>query len=91
MAFASKIGIIAVRSLQNYFEKKKVDKCYIITEVNPHNNVIKYLKNLKKIEINITDNINQEIDKIVERTRNKKIKLINLDDFGEKNMMRDVD
>ena len=35
VSFASKIGIVAIRSLEAYIQKNKVIKCYIITEYPP--------------------------------------------------------
>jgi len=89
VSFTSKIGIVAIRSLEAYIQKNKVIKCYIITKSSPHQNVVNYAGNIEIIEITISSNFKQEIEKIRKLYKNIPIKIIDLANFGETDAMRD--
>ena len=89
--FGQKIGIVCLRSLEKYIVKNKIIKCYIIASSPPHQNVINYARNIDLLEIIISSNFKQEVEKIRKLYKNNSVKIINLADFGERNMMRDVD
>jgi len=91
VSFGQKIGIVCLRSLENYIVKNKIIKCYIIASSPPHQNVIDYARNIDLLEIIISSNFKQEVEKIGKLYKNNPVKIINLADFGERNMMRDVD
>ena len=91
VSFGQKIGIVCLRSLENYIVKNKIIKCYIIASSPPHQNVIDYARNIDLLEIIISSNFKQEVEKIRKLYKNNPVKIINLADFGERNMMRDVD
>ena len=90
VSFGQKIGIVCLRSLEKYIEKNKVIKCYIITTLIPHQNVIDYAQNINLLEIIVSSNLKQEIEKIRNLYKDTSIKIISLADFGERNMMRDA-
>jgi len=77
--------------LEEYIGKNKIIKCYIIASLPPHQNVINYARNIDLLEIVISSNLKQEVEKIRKLYKNNSIKIIDLADFGERNMMRDVD
>jgi len=91
VAFTQKLGIVGLRSLEEYIEKNKIDKCYIIIPNPPHQNVINYAENISQIEIVIAPDFKREIVKIRKLYTGSRVETINLADFGERNMMRDVD
>jgi len=91
VSFGQKIGIVCLRSLEKYIVRNKIIKCYIIAILPPHQNVINYARNIDLIEIIISSNFKQEVEKIRKLYKNNSIKIIDLADFGERNMMRDVD
>jgi len=91
VSFGQKIGIVCLRSLEKYIVKNKIIKCYIIASLPPHQNVINYARNIALLEIIISSNLKQEIEKIRKLYKNNSVKIIDLADFGERNMMRDVD
>ncbi len=91
VSFGQKIGIVCLRSLEEYIAKNKIIKCYIITSSPPHQNVINYARNIALLEIIISSNFKQEVERIKKVYKNNSVKIINLADFGERNMMRDVD
>lgn len=91
ISFGQKIGIVCLRSLEEHIMKNKIIKCYIIASSPPHQNVINYAKNIDLLEIIISSNFKQEVEKIRKLYKNNLVKIINLADFGERNMMRDVD
>jgi len=91
VSFGQKIGIVCLRSLEEYIVKNKIIKCYIIASSPPHQNVINYARNIDLLEIIISSNFKQEIEKIRKLYKNNSVKIINLANFGERNMMRDVD
>lgn len=91
VSFGQKIGIVCIRSLEKYIVKNKIIKCYIIASFPPHQNVINYARNIDLLEIIISSNLKQEVEKIRKLYKNNSVKIINLADFGERNMMRDVD
>lgn len=91
VSFTQKLGIVCLRSLEEYIEKNKIVKCYIIIPNPPHQNVIEYVRNISLLEIIVSPNLKQETEKIKKLYKDSTIKIINLADFGERNMMRDVD
>ncbi|OFW49014.1 MAG: hypothetical protein A2163_11565 [Actinobacteria bacterium RBG_13_35_12] len=89
-SFTQKLGMVCLRSLKEYIEKNKIAKCYIIIPNLPHQNVINYAENISQIEIVITPDFKQEIEKIKKLYSGSRIEIINLENFGERNMMRDA-
>jgi len=90
VSFAQKLGMVYIRSLEEYIKKNKIIKCYVITGSSPHPNVIKCMKNINFIEIIISSDFKQEIERIKKLYKDNTIEIINLEDFGEKNVMRDA-
>jgi hypothetical protein len=90
VSFTQKLGIVCLRSLEEYIEKNKIAKCYIIIPDPPHQNVINYAENISQIGIVIAADFKQEIEKIKKLYSGSRIEIINLEDFSERNMMRDA-
>ena len=90
VSFTQKLGTVCLRNLEEYIEKNKIAKCYIIIPNPPHQNVINYAENISQIEIVITPDFKQETGKIKKLYPGSTIEIINLEDFGERNMMRDA-
>lgn len=90
VSFGQKIGLVCIRSLEEYIEKNKIIKCYVITGSSLHPNVINYARNIDLVEIIISSDFKQEIEKIKKLHKDSTIEIINLEDFGEKNVMRDA-
>jgi len=90
ISFTQKLGMVCLRSLEEYIEKNKIAKCYIIIPNPPHQNVIEYARNISLLEIIVSPNLKQETEKIKKLYKDSAIKIINLEDFGERNMMRDA-
>jgi len=89
-SFTRKLGMVCIRSLEEYIEKNKIAKCYIIIPNPPHQNVINYTENISQIEIVIAPDFKQEIEKIKKLYSGSRVEIINLEDFSERNMMRDA-
>jgi len=51
ISFTRKLGMVCLRSLEEYIEKNKIAKCCIIIPNPPHQNVINYAENISQIEI----------------------------------------
>jgi len=85
-----KLGVVCLRSLEEYIEKNKIVKCYIIIPNSPHQNVIEYSRNISLVEIIVSPDFKQETEKIKKLYPGSSIEIINLEDFGERNMMRDA-
>jgi len=90
ISFTQKLGMVCLRSLEEYIEKNKIAKCYIIIPNPPHQNVIEYARNISLLEIIVSSDFKQEIEKIKKLYPGSTIEIINLEDFGERNMMRDA-
>ena len=90
VSFTQKLGIVCLRSLEENIEKNKIAKCYIIIPNPPHKNVINYAENISQIAIVIATDFKQELEKIKKLYSGSTIKIINLEDFSERNMMRDA-
>jgi hypothetical protein len=90
VSFGQKIGIVYLRSLEEYIAKNKIIKCYIIIPNPPHQNVIEYARNISLLEIIVSSDFKQETEKIKKLYPGSTIEIINLEDFGERNMMRDA-
>jgi len=89
VSFGQKIGIVYLRSLEEYIAKNKTIKCYIIASLPPHQNVINYARNIDLLEIIISSNFKQEIEKVRKLHKDTPIKIIDLANFGEADAMRD--
>ncbi len=90
VSFTQKLGIVCLRSLEEYIKKNKITKCYIIVPNPPHQNVIEYTQNISLLEIIVSPDFKQETEKIKKLYPGSTIEIINLEDFGERNMMRDA-
>ena len=90
VSFTQKLGMVCLRSLEEYIEKNKIAKCYIIIPNPPHQNVIEYARNISLLEIIISSDFKQEIEKIKKLYPVSTVEIINLENFGERNMMRDA-
>ncbi|MDD5015525.1 MAG: hypothetical protein PHW73_10615 [Atribacterota bacterium] len=90
VSFTRKLGMVCVRSLEEYIGKNKIAKCYIIIPNLPHQNVINYTENISQIEVVIGPDFKQEIEKIKNLYSGSIVEIINLEDFSERNMMRDA-
>jgi len=90
VSFTRKLGMVCLRSLEEYIEKNKIAKCYIVIPNLPHQNVINYAKNISQIEIVIAPDFKREIEKIKKLYSGSTVEIINLEDFSERNMMRDA-
>ena len=90
ISFTQKLGMVCLRSLEEHIEKNKIAKCYIIIPNPPHQNVIEYTQNISLLEIIVSPNLKQETEKIKKLYPGSTIEIINLEDFGERNMMRDA-
>ena len=90
ISFSRKLGMVCLRNLEEYIGKNKIAKCYIIIPSLPHQNVINYAENISQIELVITPDFKQEIEKIKKLYSGSRIEIINLENFGERNMMRDA-
>jgi len=90
VSFTRKLGMVCLRSLEEYIGKNKIAKCYIIIPNLPHQNVINYAENISQIEIVIALDFKQELEKIKRLYSGSRVDIINLEDFSERNMMRDA-
>jgi len=90
VSFTRKLGMVCLRSLEEYIEKNKIAKCYIIIPNPPHQNVINRAEDISQIEIVIAPDFKQELEKIKKLYSGSRIEIINLEDFSERNMMRDA-
>jgi len=90
VSFGQKIGLVCIRSLEEYIKKNKIIKRYIVTASSPHPNVINYERNITLLKIIVSSNLKQELKKIKKLYPDSSIEIINLEDFGERNMMRDA-
>ena len=90
VSFTQKLGMVCLRSMEKHIEKNKIAKCYIIIPHPPHQNVIEYARNISLLEIIVSPNLKQETEKIKKLYPGSTIEIISLEDFGERNMMRDA-
>jgi len=90
VSFTRKLGMVCLRSLEEYIEKNKIAKCCIIIPNPPHQNVINYAENISQIEIVIAPDFKREIEKVKKLYSRSTVEIINLEDFSERNMMRDA-
>ncbi len=90
VSFTQKLGTVCLRNLEEYIEKNKIAKCYIIIPNPPHQNIIEYARSISLLEIIVSSDFKQETEKIKKLYPGSTIEIINLEDFGERNMMRDA-
>jgi len=90
ISYTQKLGVICIQSLEKYIKKFKIAKCYIIIPSPPHQNVIEYARNISLLEIIVSSDFKQETEKIKKLYPGSTIEIIKLEDFGERNMMRDA-
>ena len=90
ISFIQMLGIVCLRSLEEYIKKNKIIKCYIIIPHPPHPNVINYAKNIGIVEMVFSSDFKKKIEEIKKIHSDSIIEIIDLEDFGEKNFMRDA-
>lgn len=59
-----KIGILHLQGVEKYLEKHKSKKIFLITSVQPHENVLKYAEHMESLEIIISSDFQEEKEKI---------------------------
>ncbi len=72
-----RIGIVHLQGVEKYIEKHNPKICFLITPVNPHDNVLKYAEQIQALKIIISSNFQEEKKRIEIEYSDVKIITIN--------------
>jgi len=74
-----KIGILHLQGIEKYLARYNFQRCFLITPVKPHENVINYAEQIKHLEIIISPNFKEEKKKIEEKF--PAVKIVTVDPY----------
>lgn len=72
----NKIGMVHLDGVKKYTEKYKPKKYYLITPSKPHENVLKFAGQIKKLEIIFSSDFEKEKKEVKKKHPDEKIMLI---------------
>ncbi len=87
IAYRQAIGIVDLKALDRFMKTNDVDKLLLIAENPLTQGTINYLNDLswkEKVEVVVTDRLLKTVSELKKKYREKEIKVINLDEFGER-------
>ncbi len=94
IGFRNEIGIIDLRGIEEYIEEARVKTVYLICRKDLNPPVESYLywriRPYYNIEVIVTDNFKKIIHSLKEKHKGEQIKVIDLDNFGERVLRRKV-
>lgn len=85
------IGIVDGRGIKKYLKKDRAKEIYVFTTENINEKVSNYFNKIDNVKIIECNNFRKEIKKWKkkEQFKDKKIKKVSLDSFGERAVQRD--
>jgi len=85
------IGIVDGRGIEKYLKKDRAKEIYMFTEKKVNDKVHNYLNKIEGLKIIECNNCRKEMKrwKQKDQFKNKKIKKVSLDSFGERAVQRD--
>ena len=92
IAYRKEIGVVDIRALERFVKKYKVSRLYLLSSKELTDGTKRYLKDLRSdIEVKsvVSSSFSQEIKKLKNSKDNGLVKVINLDEFGERPMQND--
>ncbi len=69
----SRIGITHLQGIEKYLNRNDMERCFLITSITPHKNVLEYAKKIPSLKIIVSANFQQEKRKIKEEHPGAKI------------------
>jgi hypothetical protein len=88
--FRKTLGIIDVQSIERYLEKHDLEHVFIFTEEELTKPVKEGFDKIKNLEIIISNNMQKSMKEIEYKFKDKKIRKVDLDDFGVRPIQRDA-
>ena len=87
----AKVGIVDAQGIEKYLKKDRANEIYVFSEKEINNSVKDYFAKVKNTKLIKCDNIKTEMKKWEEKEnfKEKKIKKVSLDSFGERPIQRD--
>jgi len=92
VAYRNMIGVVDLRALEKFINKYNVSMLFLISTKELTTGSLKYLNtfgNKVKIDTIISEHISNDIKKIKKKSGIGIVKVIDLDEFGERPMQRD--
>jgi len=73
LSHLKKIGIVHLQGIEKYIDRNRFKRCFLITPVTPHENVLSYAQKIPSLEIIVSHNFREEKRKITETYPEAKI------------------
>ncbi|MCD6237919.1 MAG: hypothetical protein DRP50_09010 [Thermotoga sp.] len=94
IGFRSEIGIVDLQGIEEYISQRKVENIYLLAYKDLNEKVRDYLekkiKPKQEVEFILTDSFQKEIKKIKVSHKGKRIRVQDMEEFGQRAMSRDV-
>jgi hypothetical protein len=75
----NRIGIVHLHGIEKYLIRNDIQRCFLITSITPHENVLEYAKKIPSLEIVVSSHFQKEKKKIEEE--HPKAKIISIDPY----------
>jgi len=75
----NRIGIVHLQGIEKYLIRNDIQKCFLITSITPHENVLEYAEQIPSLEIVVSSHFQKEKKKI--EKEHPGVKIISIDPY----------
>ena len=79
ISVVKKIGMVHLQGVEKQLQKGAFSQCFLITSVQPHENVIKYADQIKLLTILVASDAKQEKERI--QQENPEVNVVMMDSY----------
>lgn len=88
--YRDSLGLLDAQGIEKYIDRNDIEKVYVFTETDVNPAVLEHFEKLKIVEVIKSDNMYKSMKKVEEKLKDKKIKKVDLDDFGIRPIQHDA-
>lgn len=85
-----KVGMVHLHGVEKHLKRGNVERCFLITPDEPHENVLNYAQKIEPLEIIISANFREERRRIEEENPDKKILVVDPYHLADRDSMLDA-
>lgn len=89
-AYRNEVGLVDARGIEKYLNKRQLEHIYLFTESEINELVREYLERFPEVKIIKTDNIKKAMNDMEKELIDKKIRRVDLDNFGIRPIQHDA-